>query len=86
MFKEKSEDSGQVYGHKIDAYENTAQTVKVAPRTVRSWVQDFEASEFIAESRRGCHTKTTSPILEDEEFREEFKQHVRENSREQGKI
>ena len=75
-----------MYGHKIEGYKKAAKTVNVATRTVRSWVQDYEATQFIAESRRGRHSKTSSPILEDFEFREEFKEHVRQTSREKGKI
>ena len=75
-----------MYGHKIEGYKKAAKTVSVATRTVRSWVQDYEATQFIAESRRGRHSKTSSPILEDLEFREEFKEHVRQTSREQGKL
>ena len=75
-----------MYGHKIKGYKKVAKTVKVGTRTVRSWVQDYEATQFIAESGRGRHSKTSSPILEDLEFREEFKEHVRQTSREPGKI
>ena len=67
------------------AYIKAADIVKVAPKTVRMWVQDFEVSEFIAESRRGRHSKTSSPIVDDPEFREMFKDYVRNNSRKQGR-
>ena len=73
-----------MYGHKIDAYEMAAKTVKVCTRTVRAWVQDYEATQYILQSKRGRHSKTSSPILEDLEFRERFKEHVRLNSRVQG--
>ena len=69
----------------MEAYNNAAEIVKVAPKTVRMWVQDFEASECIAESRRGRHSKTSSPIVDDPDFREMFKDYVRSNSRKQGK-
>ena len=60
--------------------------MKVATSTVRSWVREFEMLEYVVlESRRGKHSKTPSPILNDMEFREEFKQHVRNTSRELGK-
>ena len=81
-----SEESGHIYGHKMQAYNKAAGIVKVAPKTVRMWVQDFEASECIADSRRGRHSKTSSPIVDDPEFRELFKNYVRNNSRKQGTI
>ena len=58
--------------------------MKVTARTVESWVHDFETDLFIADSKRGRHSKTESPIMDNLEFREEFKQHVRQTSREQG--
>ena len=75
-----------MYGHKLDAYEVAAKTVNVGTSTIRSWVIEFEAQEYIADSRRGKHSKTESPNLEDLKFREEFKCRVRETSREQVNI
>ena len=81
-----AEQTGNVYGHKIEAYNKTAEIVKVAPSSVRTWVQDYEVSEFIAESKRGRHSKTSSPIIDDPNFREKFKNYVRKNSREPGTL
>ena len=68
------------------AYEHTANTVGAGSSTVRAWVREFETLEYILDSRRGKHSKTDCPILDDLEFREEFKTQVRKTSREQGKI
>ena len=73
-----------MYGHKLDAFKVAANTVKVGTCTVRDWVRDFELQEYIVDSRRGKHSKTESPILDNPEFREEFKAYVRQSSREQG--
>ena len=57
-----------MYGQKLDAYEVAAKTVNVGTSTIRSWVIEFEAQEYIADSRRGKHSKTESPILDDLKF------------------
>ena len=75
-----------MYGHKLDAYEKAANTVRVGISTVRNWVKDFEVEEYIIDSMRGKHSKTATPILDNLEFREEFKSHVRQTSREQGTV
>ena len=61
-----------------------ANTVRVGTTTMRNWVREFETQEFINDSKRGKHSKTESPILVDLEFREEFRAHVKQTSREQG--
>ena len=55
-------------------------------RTVSNWVADFELLTIVKDSKRGKHSKTMSPITEDPEFREMFKDYVRQNSRKAGKI
>ena len=84
-FQSKTEETGQIHGNKYKAYKKTAKTVKVATRTVQRWVQDFEVSQFISDSKRGRHSKTSSPILDNPDFREKFKDYVRQNSRVPGK-
>ena len=79
--------TGRYYGQKMKAYRVSAKIVKVDEATVRKWVHEFEMMEYvILESKRGKHTKSPSPILNDLEFREEFKDYVRASSREQGRI
>ena len=78
------EQKGYTYGSKSAAYVEVAAKVKVAEMTVRRWVQEFEAYNHIMESMRGKHSKTSSPILTDPEFRAKFIAHVREASRPQG--
>ena len=69
----------------MKAYKKAAEIVRVSRYTVRDWVRDYEMMEFvILESQRGKHSKTASPILNDMEFREEFKEYVRESSCEKG--
>ena len=78
------EQTGEVYGYRMEAYEVAANTVRVGTTTMRNWVREFETQEFINDSKRGKHSKTESPILVDLEFREEFRAHVKQTSREQG--
>ena len=61
-------------------------TVRVGIRTLRNWVKDFEVEEYIIDSMRGKHSITATPILDNLDFREEFKSHVRQTSREQGTV
>ena len=78
--------TGHVYRHKLRAYEEADETVGVAISTMRAWVREYEVMEYVVlESKRGKHAKTPSPILNNFEFREEFKAHVKNSSREQGK-
>ena len=73
------------YGHKVKAYKEAASTVGVAESTIRAWVREFEMMEYvIADSKRGKHSKTASPILNDPDFREEFKNYVKTSSCEKG--
>ena len=68
------------------AYESAAALVKVSSRTVRTWVLDFETYEIISKSQRGKNSKVKyCPIVDDLDFREEFKNHVRQYSRQKGK-
>ena len=77
--------TGHRYGHKLKAYEEAAEIVGVGTSTVRDWVREYEMMEYVVlESKRGKHAKTASPILNDFEFREEFKAYVRETSCEKG--
>ena len=69
----------------MTAYSSVAASIRVSPTTVRSWISHFEMYEVIPKSERGHHSKVTySPIVDDPEFREEFKIFVRENSRPKG--
>ena len=80
------ETKGFSHGSKMDAYRTVADKIKVSLRTIIHWIKEFEALSYIRDSRRGKHSKTYSPILEDDDFREEFKSHVRENSKKQGNL
>ena len=80
------ERDGSSRGSKEDAYEQVAARLKIGVRSIFTWVKDFEALNYIRESKRGKHAKTYCPILEDEIFRAEFKLHVKENSKKQGEI
>ena len=52
---------------------------------MRAWVREFEMMEYvITDSKRGKHSKTASPILNDPDFREEFKNYVKTSSCEKG--
>ena len=84
--QDQLETTNTVYGHKLEAYRVAAQIVKVHTDTIREWVREFEMDKFIIDSRRGKHSKTSSPILEDLEFREQFRSHVRETARIQGSL
>ena len=69
----------------MKAYEVAAEIVGVATSTVRDWVKEYEVMEYVVlESKRGRHRKTACPILNDMEFREEFKNYVRKSSCEKG--
>ena len=78
--------TGYSYGAKTRAYRKVAKTVKVNKNTVRNWVDNYETMKFITESSRGRHSKTRSPIIEDPQFKAEFKEFVKNNSRKPGKI
>ena len=69
------------------AYSSVAASIKVSPTTVRNWVFHFETYEVIPKSERGNNSKVAySPIVDDPEFRAEFKDFVRECSRPKGRI
>ena len=57
--------------------------VGLTPKTVGCWARDFEATTYIAESQRGKHSKTPSP-MNNPAFREELKSYVKEHSRKSG--
>ena len=78
------ESFGYSHGSKTEAYEKVAARLKGNVHTIQRWIKDFEALSHIRESQQGKHSKTYSPILEDEDFREEFKAHVKENSKIRG--
>ena len=80
------ENDGQSYGCKIDAYAEIATRLNIGMKTVRMWIREFEALDYIRESQRGHHSKSYSPILQDDDFRDKFKAHIKENCRKQGKI
>ena len=68
----------------MSACESAAETVQVSPRTVYTWVLDYETLETVSKSGRGQHSKVNSPIVTNPDFKEEFKAHVRECSRVKG--
>ena len=68
---------------KFSSREHSAALVGVSSRTIGQWVLDFETSTFIRESKRGRHSKTKTPI-NDEDFCAEFRSHVKENTRKKG--
>ena len=70
-------------GGKFKARAHAAMLVGVCARTIGTWARDFEALSYLKESQRGKHSKTISPI-NSQEFREEFKTYVKENSRKSG--
>ena len=78
--------NGYSYGSRIEAASKAASFVKVSDDIVRHWVYDYEALNYISESKRGRHPKESSPIINDLEFREQFVAHFRETSRPQGKF
>ena len=84
IIQDAMEREGFSHGSKMDAYKTVADKIKVSMRTFIYWIKEWEALSYIRDSRRGQHSKTYSPILEDDKFREEFKSHVRENSKKQG--
>ena len=78
--------NGYSYGSKTAAYQLAAEKVKVSPKTVSRWVLDYETYEYIAKSNRGKNSKVYSPIINDPEFRDQFRTHVREVSRVKGMV
>ena len=59
--------------------------MKVSERTVRRWVTEYEAYDYLFQSLRGKHSKVASPI-NDPAFRAQFIAHVKETSRPQGRL
>ena len=77
------QDVGSQVGGKQSARQHAATLIGMSPRTIADWVRDFELTTYLADSHRGKHSKTISPI-NNSDFREEFKTHVKENSRKSG--
>ena len=69
----------------MDMYSEVASRLKIGVKTITVWIKDFEAMTYIRESQRGKHSKSYSPILQDERFRDVFKDYIKENSKKQGK-
>ena len=67
------------------AYKLVSEKVKVTEKTIRNWVADFELMTIVRDSKRGKHSKTISPIVENPEFKDKFKDFVKTNSRKPGK-
>ena len=55
-------------------------------KTVRNWVADYDTMLLVQKSQRGKHSKVDSPIMSDPEFKAEFKDFVKSNSRKNGNI
>ena len=68
------------------AYKIVSDKVKVTEKTIRNWVGDFELVTIVRDSKRGKHSKTISPIVENPEFKAQFKDYVKTNSRKPGKL
>ena len=74
---------GSHVGGKQKSREHSATLLGLSTRTVGDWVRDFEVTTYIVDSRRGKHSKTLTPI-NNPGFRQEFKDHVKQNSRKSG--
>ena len=85
FFQEKIENNDFSYVSRGYVYDRVARHLSINTLTVRRWVGDYEATHYIKESIRGKHTKMYSPITEDLEFRAEFKDFVKRNSKVKGK-
>ena len=72
------------YGSRGSVYDKVARCLSLSVATVRNWIRDYEALNYIKESFQGKHSKIYSPIIEDLEFRSEFKSFVKENSKIRG--
>ena len=68
------------------AYKIVSEKVKVTEKTIRNWVADFELVTIVRDSKRGKHSKTMSPIMENPEFKAKFKDYVKTNSRKACKL
>ena len=75
---------GHSYGSKLTAYQEVAQQVRVNESTVRRWVADYDTLQVVKKSQRGRHSKVDSPIVTDPDFRAQFKNYVKNNSRKRG--
>ena len=57
------EQTGEVYGYRMEAYKVAANTVRVGTTTMRNWVREFETQEFINDSKRGNIPRLRVPFL-----------------------
>ena len=78
------EKEGSSYGLKMKAYKDAADLVNVTEKTIRNWVADFELTTIVRKSKRGKHSKTLSPIVDNPDFKLKFKEYVKASSRRQG--
>ena len=81
FFQDGIKSTGYSYGCRVEAISKVANLVKVNCSTVHNWIHDYEALSYIQESRRGHHSKESSPILYDTDFRDQFFAHMREASK-----
>ena len=84
LFKEAMRAHNYSFGTRGSIFEKVSSKIHVHAQTVRDWIREFEGSNCLSESQRGKHTKTSSPILDNQEFRDEFKAYVKENSKIKG--
>ena len=78
------EKEGRSYGLKMQAYRDAADLVNVTEKTIRNWVADFELTTIVRKSKRGKHSKTMSPIVDNPDFKLKFIEYVKATSRRQG--
>ena len=74
---------GRLYCYKVNARKKVATRVQVGESTLAKWISEFEMYEELKKDCRGKHSKTASPITEIE-FRNQFCEFVRLNSKVQG--
>ena len=80
------QETGYSYGAKLTAVKEVSKLVKLSEKTVRNWVADYDTMLLVQKSQRGKHSKVDSPIMSDPEFKAEFKDFVKSNSRKNGNI
>ena len=68
----------------MTVYKKVSERLNITVTAVQNWVLDFELSNSMKVSKRGKHQKTTSPVMDNDEFKTLFKSFVKENSRKQG--
>ena len=77
--------TGYSYGAKIAACKEVSKRVKLSEKTVRNCVADYDTMLLVKKSMRGKHSKVDSPIMDDLEFKAQFKEFVKISSRKQGR-